>query len=133
MGAISALLALFIHYLTLGMSRRALPEPDAPDWAGGSTLLFILAPVAVYLAVRTRQAAWRWVLGATIGPSACSGVGLLYANDRRWQLDARQVFTAYTQRFPAGRLHDVYVLNQVERYVTVCAQEEVQKTQTIQP
>jgi len=123
-GAISALLALFIHYLTLGdATTRAWQKPDAPDWAGGSTLLFILAPVAVYLAVRTRQAAWRWALGATVVPLAVLGVGLLYANDRRWQLDARQVFMAYTRRFPAGRLHDVYILNQVEHYVTVCAQE----------
>jgi hypothetical protein len=48
---------------------------------------------------------------------------LLSANNRHWQLQARDVFATYTHRFPAGRLHDVYILDQVHGYVTVCAAE----------
>jgi hypothetical protein len=92
-------------------------------WAGGSILLFVLAPFAVYLAVRRRESVPRWLLGAVLIPAAALAVGLLNANNRHWQHQARDVFAAYTHRLPVGRLHEVHVRDQVGQYVTVCAAE----------
>jgi hypothetical protein len=45
--------ALVIHHLTLGdVDTMAWQTGESPDWAGGSLLLVLLAPVVVYLAVR---------------------------------------------------------------------------------
>jgi hypothetical protein len=118
----SAAGALLIHHLTLGgVETTAWQGTDSPDWAGGSILLFLLAPFAVYLAVRRRESVPRWLIGAVVIPAAALAVGLLSANNRHWQQQARGVFAAYTHRFPPGLLHEVHVRDQVGQYVTVCA------------
>ncbi len=82
-----------------------------------------MAPLAAYAAVRKRESVPRWLLGALVIPAVALAIGLLSADSRHWQLQARTVFAAYTHRLPSGRLHDVYAISQVGRYVTICAKE----------
>ncbi len=124
LGLLAAALAWIAHRVTLGDVRtQAWQAVDSPDWAGGSALLFLLAHLAVLVAVRKRESPIRYAVGTLVIPAASLGVGVFYADERRWQLEARDVFAAYTHRFPEDRLTRVYVTNQTERYMTVCAND----------
>lgn len=124
LGALSAVTAVVAHRATLGdVDTTAWQGEKSPDWAGGSAVLVFLAPVVVYLGVRTRESILRYALSALLVPVVVLSIGLFYADNRRWQLDAREVFARYTTRLPSGRLHGVYVPYQTGSYVAVCAAE----------
>lgn len=124
LGVAAAGAAFLAHRLTMGdLDTAALTRSDDAHWLGASVLLPFVAPFVVYLAVRRRQSVVRYALAALAVPLLSLGIGLQHSDERRWQREARATFDRYTQRFPQGRPHDVYLINQTNHYLTACAAE----------
>ena len=96
---------------TLGdVSTGAWTSPGAADWTGlsGRCCSCWRRSRCTWPCARARLGGGGCSAPSLI-PAVALGVGLLNADNRHWQLQARTVFAAYTHRFPSGRLHGVYV------------------------
>ena len=77
----------------------------------------------MWLLIRHRVSRWRLAIGVLLVPALALIVGLLNADNRRYQRGAHQVFSAYTGRYPrAALIGDPYVLRQYSAVVTICQQ-----------
>ncbi|MCA1706083.1 MAG: hypothetical protein LC808_23615 [Actinobacteria bacterium] len=121
-GVVSAVAAGIVHEITLGDVEPEAWRFDGIGWASVAVLLPLLAPLCGYLATRGRESVPRYAMGVLPIPVLVLGIGLANADNRRWQLDARETFAAHTQRFPE-RLHGTFVPEQLYRDVVVCARD----------
>jgi hypothetical protein len=102
---------------------QAMQAGDKPDWWGGISLLFLAAPAAVAIAAhdrRRRRQPWSIAGAVLLAPVVAAACAYGIKDERAWQKQAKQLFAAFTHRFPAGRLHDLDVREQYQSAMTVC-------------
>lgn len=98
-----------------------MQPPDSPDYWGGSSLLWVLAPAPVLVLAYRWKRWWVAILAALIAPVIMVGVAIGISDELRWQREARDVFDAYTHRFPQGELGTPEIMNQYESVIDMCA------------
>ena len=101
---------------------RALQPIDGPDWFGASLLLPLVAPVAFALVLR-RASVITCFAAFALAPLLMAGVSYSLKDERAWQSDARGVYRVYAGHFPRSRIGSPSVMDQTDRYLTVCADE----------
>ena len=64
------------------------------------------------------------MVAALIAPAAIAGIAAFYSDELADQRQAKAVFNRYTSRFPEEELGQPGIRDQVDRYVTVCAEQD---------
>jgi hypothetical protein len=68
-----------------------------------------------------RKRWWVAILAALIAPVIMVGVAIGISDELRWPREARDVFDAYTHRFPEGQLGTPEIMDQYESVIDMCA------------